>query len=471
MGNFQAITIVAARPGATHSRRPGARAALLALAGVGGGFGFAADAEASAFFVREQSAAAMGNAFAGATAGAEDVTYMFYNGAALGHIDGSQAAGVTTYVLSSAKFRDGEATTVQGVPVAGSEGGRNAGTASLIPALYAVWDVSDAVEALHGIRLGLAVNAPFGFETDYQADWIGRYQAVHSRIQSLAFNPVLAVDPLEDLTLAIGLQAQQLDAKLTNAVDFGTIGAVSGVPGAQPTRQDGFSKLVGDDWGFGWTAGVLYEPEPGTRFGVGYRSAIRHEIRGDARLQLDDAGIGAAVGAQGGTTKAKAKLTTPDVVSFGAHYEIDDAWAVMAEATWTRWSRFRTLRVKFDGSGQPDDVTEQDWRDTWFLAVGGSWRPAEDWTLRSGVAYDQSPARNKTRTPRTPINNGIMLAIGAEYRVLPQLSIAAGYSHFFIESAQLGLRADAPGNTFRGNLDGSSDNHVDTLSVQAVWRF
>ena len=38
---------------------------------------------ASAFFIREQSATALGNAFAGATAGADDITYMFFNGAAI----------------------------------------------------------------------------------------------------------------------------------------------------------------------------------------------------------------------------------------------------------------------------------------------------------------------------------------------------------------------------------------------------
>lgn len=425
----------------------------------------------SAFFIREQSAAALGNGFAGATAGAEDVTYMFYNGAALGHLDGSQVASVASYVYSQAKFRDGQATTVQGVSIEGGEGGRNAGGGSLIPALYGVWDLSGSVEDLPSIRLGLAVNVPFGFETEYEGSWMGRYQAIQSRIQSLAFNPVLAVDPFDELTLAIGLQAQRIDAKLTNAVDFGTAGALFGVPGAQPTQQDGFSKLVGDDWGFGYTAGLLYEPQPGTRFGVGYRSAVHHTIRGNARLQLDADGIGAAVGAEGGTTNAKAELTTPEVVSLGAYHELDDAWVLMGEVTWTRWSRFRTLRVKLDGSDQPDDITEEDWRDAWFFALGCSWQPAEDWKLRSGVAYDQSPARNKTRTPRTPINNGVMLAIGADYQLLPQLGISAGYSHTFIDSARINLDAEDPGNLIRGNLSGSSDNQVDTLSLQLVWRF
>ena len=38
-----------------------------------------AGANAGGFAVKEQSTAAQGNSFAGATAGAEDVTYMFFN--------------------------------------------------------------------------------------------------------------------------------------------------------------------------------------------------------------------------------------------------------------------------------------------------------------------------------------------------------------------------------------------------------
>lgn len=446
--------------------------AVLALAAALPGLAARPDAaSASAFFVREQSATALGNAFAGATAGADDVTYMFYNGAALGRQEGSQAASVASLIVSRAKFGDGAAGTVTGVPIGGGEGGRNGGELSMVPALYALWDAAGDAGTLGNVRLGLAINAPFGFETEYEEGWIGRYHAVQSRLRSISLNPVLSLEPVRGVTVAAGLQAERIEARLTNAVDYGTLGALFGVPGAQPTRQDGFSKLVGDDWGFGWTAGLLLEPWEGTRLGVAYRSAVRHEIEGDARLRPDDAGIATALGVPAGTTAAKARLTTPEVVSVGVHHALDEAWAVMAEATWTRWSRMRLLRVTFDDGVLPDDVTEEDWRDTWFFAAGVTFRPSEAWTLRTGFGYDQSPARNATRTPRTPVNSGFLLGLGASYQPLPALGLAVGYNHWFIESAPIDLRADGPGNSGRGNLSGSSRNAVDTLSVQATWNF
>ena len=428
------------------------------------------EGRASAFFIREQSAAAMGSAFADAAAGAGDPTYMFFNGAALGRQSGSSVAVVGTSVLSQARLRNGAARTFTGAPIAGNDGG-DAGGFSAIPATYGTWDVSRDLGWSEEVRLGVAVNAPFGFETEYRDNWIGRYYAVQSRLRTINVNPIIAWLPFEGVSVAMGLQAQRIDAKLTNAIDFGSFGAASGVPGAVPGGQDGFAKLTGDDWGFGWTMGLLFEPGAGTRLGIGYRSHIRHELQGDARLRLDDAGIGAALGQSAGTSAARANLTLPEIVSFGLHQQLDEDWSIMAEATWTRWSRYRVLGVQFENQDLPDEYTEEDWRDTWFLAGGTSVRLDPEWTLRCGVAWDQSPVPSRTRTPRTPANSGIMLGLGVGWQPSPSVSLAAAFTHFFIESARINLESSSPGNAARGDLSGSNRNSVDAFGLQLVWGF
>ena len=460
-----------ASPRSTHDYRADAVALAASLIC----FAWTPEPLASGFLICEQSATALGNAFAGAVAGGDDLTYMFFNGASLTRQHGSQVAVVGTSILSQAKVHDAEGSTAAGVGIGGGDGGRNAGTTSLIPALYAMWDVSESFAWGQAVRLGLAINAPFGFETEYEDDWVGRYHAIDSRLRTIDINPVLGYQPLPGLSLAIGLQAQYIDAKLTNAIDFGSLGQANGISTAVPTRQDGLAMLTGNDWGFGLTAGLLLEPWPGTRLGVAYRSQVSHDVAGNARFRLDDAGTGAILrGASGAfqDTAAQAHLTTPETVAIGIHQDIDAAWAVDANVTWTRWSRFRQQKVTFDNPAQPDEVTEEDWRDTLFVALGGTWRPDEDWTLRSGVAYDQSPSRNKTRTPRAPANNGVLLAVGASFAPPDRnYAVSFGYSHSFIESARIGLKASEPGNAARGSLSGSSRNAVDTLSLQITWSF
>lgn len=436
--------------------------AALALAASAG------TAAASGFALKEQSASAQGNAFAGAAAGAEDVSAMFFNPAALARQSGSQAAAVLSFIAPQADFEKGRASTAAGTPIAGGADPGDAAEDALVPALYLGWAATD------DLRLGLGVNAPFGLETRYPRDWIGRYHAVHSRLKTVNINPALAWRVSDRISLGAGFQAQWAWAELTNAVDLGTIGAAAGVPGALPGAQDGFADLEGDDWGYGWNAGVLLEPAEGTRLGVSYRSRIEHTLEGDVDFTLDPAGVGAALRAGAGlfrNTDAKADLTTPEAWAFGIHHEITPRFAVMAEADFTRWSRFEELRIEFDNPAQPDSVTEEDWRDTWFYALGATFRPAEAWTLRAGVAHDETPVPDRTRTPRIPDGDRTWLSLGVGWRPAAPLSFDAAYTHIWVDDAELDLRTTGIGNASRGNLSGSYDNAIDIATVQIAWRF
>ncbi|MEN8194958.1 MAG: outer membrane protein transport protein, partial [Pseudomonadota bacterium] len=65
----------------------------------------AGDASAAGFAIKEQSAAAQGNSFAGATAGAEDISYMFFNPAGLTRQEGNQVGVVVSYILPQAEIQ------------------------------------------------------------------------------------------------------------------------------------------------------------------------------------------------------------------------------------------------------------------------------------------------------------------------------------------------------------------------------
>jgi long-chain fatty acid transport protein len=431
---------------------------------------------ASAFALREQSATALGNAFAGGSAAAEDPSYMFFNPAALARQDGTQVLSVASYIRPTTKFNVKDADTAAGVPIGGGNGGDDVADDHVLPALYAVVDLRRHVDVVDNLTIGLAVTAPFGLETDYDSGWAGRYHALQSKLATVNLSPTVAFDLFEGLSIGVGLQAQYVDAELSNAVDFGSIGAASPplAPIAEPTRQDGKARIKGDDWGFGWTAGILYQPRDGTRLGVGYRSHVHHELDGDARFRLDRAGIGTAVAAATGRftdTGAKATLETPETVTFGLYQKIDDRWSVVADAAWTRWSRIDELRVRFDNPNQPDSVTDSDWRDTWFFAAGVTYRPAEPWALRFGAAYDESPVPNRTRTPRVPDNDRYWLTVGASYRPSTHVDLSVGYAHIFGNDASVNLAADDPGNLSRGDLSGDVDASVDIVGVQVRLTF
>jgi long-chain fatty acid transport protein len=49
------------------------------------------------------------------------------------------------------------------------------------------------------------------------------------------------------------------------------------------------SHLKGDEWGFGWNAGILYEVDENNRYGFTYRSEVKVKFDGDYKSSLPSA--------------------------------------------------------------------------------------------------------------------------------------------------------------------------------------
>lgn len=426
-------------------------------------------AMAAGFALKEQSASAQGNAFAGATAGADDISHMFFNPAALGMMRQDQeVVAVASLIAAHMELQSASGTTGAGTPIGGSVPRHNIAELTAVPALYG------------GLRLGeqwaagLGINVPFGLGTDYPDGWVGRYHAVESNVKVIGITPTLAYRPLPGLSFGAGLQASYADATLSNAIDFGTIGAGLGIPGSAPGAQDGFARIDGNDWRLGYTLGVLAEPLAGTRIGVGYRSKVEHRLKGDADFSTGASPTGEAIKAATGAfsdTGVGARLELPASASIGIQQRVTDRVDVMAEAAWTNWSRFDELRITFDNPAQPDSLTEYKWQDSWFVALGATWRPRDDLTLRAGVAYDQSPVDEAHTTPRIPDGDRSWMSLGVGWAPLPWLSVDAAVTHIFVEDAKVRLEASESGNASRGDLDADYENSIDLVSVSAKLRF
>ncbi|MBE9552961.1 MAG: outer membrane protein transport protein [Proteobacteria bacterium] len=389
-----------------------------------------AGAIAAGFAVKEQSTAAQGNSFAGATAGAEDATYMFFNPAGLTRHADHQAALIVNDIIVQGETANADAG-VGGEPASG-----DAAVDAVVPAAYAMWSVSP------DLKLGIGINAPFGLKTEYSQTWAGRYHSVESDMKTININPAIAYRINDVFSVGAGLQIQHIDVTLSNMVNFG--------------GPDLLAEVTGDDWGFGATLGLLAELSDDTRLGLGYRSQVKHNIKGDFTI------------GGGLVSDALADFTAPDMASAGIYHDINSQWAVMGELAWTRWSSFDELRIM--SSGGLISQTPEDWEDVWFFALGATWKPNETWSIRAGAGYDQTPIPDNRRTPRITDEDRILLSLGAQFRPSQNVTINAAYSHFFIKDGSINLPA---GYTTPGlpALTANYENSVDILSVQAVFHF
>lgn len=415
-------------------------------------FSSAAYLEASGFALIEQSVTGLGNAYAGGSAGAEDASTIFFNPAGMTRLKGTQVLFGSHLVIPSAQFNNEGSTRINGSSL-GTDRGKDAGSAGLVPNFYLSHDLGT------NVFVGLGINSPFGLVTDYGTTWIGRYHATKTDMLTININPSIAYKATDYLSFGAGVSAQYMKVEYDSMVDQSALASA-----------DGSVINKGDSWGFGFNAGVLVDIAKDARIGLAYRSQIKHKLSGDA----DFSNINPVLAAlrRLSDTDITATVTLPDTLSLSGHYAFNDQWAVMADVTWTNWSVFDEVRIKFQ-NGAADGVTTTDWKDSWRYSLGLTYKPAAAWTLRTGIAFDQSPvSAPEHRTPRIPDADRLWLSCGFSYTLSKSLGIDFGYTHIFVDDPKINLIATATNeNAARGNLRGTIDAQVNILSAQVRWSF
>ncbi len=409
-------------------------------------------ANGAGFALMEHSASGIGRAYAGSAAGAEAESSIYYNPAGIASVDSPSIVVGSHMLMTSVDFDGGSSyPALGGAPLAGGDGG-DAGVNAVIPNIYFVTGIAD------NLAVGVGLFVPFGLSTDYNEGWSGRYHALESTLETININPTIAWQVSEKLSVGAGFSAQYAEAKLSSAIDFGTI------TGVAPGMLDGKGTMNGDDWGYGFDVGVIYAFTPESKLGISYRSAIKHKLEGKAHFNVPAPvsaiqSLGVFV-----DTKGSAKIELPANVSLGGTQKIGEDFALMFGVTWTEWSSFDELRVKYD-SFQADSVTDESWNNAWLFSLGGEYYANEDWTLRAGTAFDESPVPNVDhRTPRIPDSDRIWLTCGMGYKVSDNIILDFGYAHVFFDDSKVNLISET-GDNLVGDYSGSAD----VFSMQLKW--
>ncbi|BAY07826.1 OmpP1/FadL family transporter [Calothrix sp. NIES-2098] len=413
---------------------------------------------AGGFALNEQSVKNLGNGFAGSAASAEDASTIFSNPAGLTRLEGNSVVGSTFVIFPTIQFQNQGSRVVTGVPLTGGNSG-DAGVDVVVPNLYAAWSLSDRV------KLGLGINVPFGLITKYDNNWVGRYQAVESKFTTYNINPTIAAKVSDNFSVGAGLNIQYAEATLSNAIDFGLVGRSVGLP-TLPQQADGFVKVTGSDWSVGYNLGVMYEPSKSTRIGLSYRSPITQKIRGNADFTVPDNLRILTARGQFTDTGASAIVNLPDTLSLAVYQELSPRVSVVGDVTWTQWSRFRELRVKFDNPAQADSVQPENWNDTYRVGVGLNYALNDRLTLRTGVTYDPSPISEEYNTPRLPGGDRTIVGFGATYKPSKSFNVDIGYTHVFSDDSSINQSS-----TTAGTLTGKFASEVDVIGLQLNWQF
>jgi len=403
----------------------------------------------------------LGESYAGAGSKADDASIEFDNPAGMVRIKKQELAVSTVAVNAHSTFKATSATNRWGDDVLNTATKTTSHplTTNYLPAIHYVLPLNQQW------YFGFGVTVPFGLETNYAKDSAARYFGTDSKIETVNINPSLAYAFNDHFSFGLGLSAQYIHADLDQMVD-----AASLAPSKPSTATNMDAEIDNEahDWGFGWNAGILYQFTPNTRVGLTYRSKIHHNAKGKSKVtipdsydEMDKEVLENTYGLKDGDVSTK--LDLPETIVLSGYHDINQAWAMMASATYTRWRRFKDLTMEFT-SGLSDATIHENFHDTMKYAIGTDYRPNSRTILRAGLAYDQSPTCNKYRTIPLPDASRQWASLGLKYMFTKTFAIDLGYAYVHINRGSVDQTSS--GNTITGNYRHS---YANLFGAQLNW--
>jgi long-chain fatty acid transport protein len=395
----------------------------------------------------------LGNAYAGAAAAAEDASTVWWNPAGMSRLPRGKHLLLGGHaIVPSTEFSNG-ASVPAALQTTNNGNGGDAGEAAFVPNVFYAMDLNPAWS------IGVGVNVPFGLKTEYDNNWVGRFQGISSEVKTININPSISYRLSERASIGFGVSYQFGEIDLETAVNISALAGGALGPNVEARNK---TSIDGDAWGF--NIGALFDVGPATRVGVHYRSSLSYDQDGTTSFSNVPPALAANPLLSSGNVRLE--FDTPATLSFSAAHRVNNQLELLADATWTEWSKIDRLPiVRTSGplSGQALDTLTFNFDDTWRVAIGANYKWSGPWTLRAGVAFDQSPVPNaETRTVRLPDEDRYWLSLGATYQMSKVSRFDFGYTFISIKDADINNDQRAVG---RGLVNGTYEATVNIFSV------
>ncbi|AQT88283.1 long-chain fatty acid transporter [Enterobacter roggenkampii] len=289
---------------------------------------------------------------------------------------------------------------------------------------------------------GASVTSNYGLATEFGDNYAAGAFGGKTDLETLNLNLSGAYRLDSHWSFGVGFDAVYAKAKIERyAGDLGKVVAGSGaLPPALARQVAGIpadtqiAYLKGDEWGFGWNAGILYELDKNNRYGFTYRSEVKIDFDGDYKSSLPSAynqilgNFGLPMGTNGSTTGGSLSLHLPEMWELSGYNKVAPQWAIHYSLTYTSWSQFQELKAT-NSKGDTLFYKDESFRDAYRIALGTTYYMDDNWTFRTGIAFDDSPVPADKRSISIPDQDRFWLSAGATYAFNKDASIDAGISY------------------------------------------
>lgn len=375
-----------------------AAAAVALLASVG-------NANAAGYQLNEFSVTNLGRSFAGIGVAGDDYSALGYNpaGMTLMKRSGMQAGLTMTEVASK----------IRGI---GDQSGKKTDMDFMIPlpSMFGQYNVNDK------LFLGAGIYVPFGLATRYGHDsFIAKDEngVRRSELEVVDGNISAAYKVDNHLSLGVSGILRHIKGKLTSNVN-------SYLPNLA------YSDFKVSGWSTTMNLGAMYEFDEDTRVGLSYRFKSTQRTTGHHTVTFNPQYAALLHMQDVNRYDSVSDPELPASLILSGYHKFGEKWGTTATVKYTQWHRFHVFPAYSSGTGNLD--VQYRWKDAWNFALGQDYYLNENWTLRAGLAWDQSPVPNSTyRTNRIPDTDRLWTSFGVSYAT-GNHQFDFGYAHLFM---------------------------------------
>jgi len=469
-------------------------------------------AHAEGYKLYEQSVSSMGNAYAGRGAQISDASLVQSNPAALSQLSSAQWAGGLNIIDAQTNYRDVAATNANGAVVVGRDSGKN----SLLEAVPFAFFADQFNEDIH---FGFGFYVPFGLSSDYANDWAGRYFADETAIQVLAIQGAVSYQLTPQWALGLGLNLNYAEGTLSKTKDHN--GLCETGPRINLIYQrdvytaaycDSHYEVSGDDVAAGYSLGLHGQPFHHLKVALVYHSELKFDLRGDSvirntpitganalglpnfivvapQLPAIDKTTGKLAVQPTLTEASRLALTTPANLMLSLDQQLTTDWSWQASLNWTGWSAFKHIEIVSDdaapslslSTSQPQNLAKpgyigyipQYWHDSWSTSVGLTVQAQPDLQLKTGIAYDENPIRQRHKTARVPTADRLWWTLGANWAIDRHWTLDLAYGYMWMSALTINEHEfnALDQRIYQSQLQASFKNHAQVLGLQVNYRY
>jgi long-chain fatty acid transport protein len=150
-------------------------------------------------------------------------------------------------------------------------------------------------------------------------------------------------------------------------------------------------------------------------------------------------------------------LKLPDTWIFSATHQVSDKWQLLGDVSFTGWSSIPKLDLVRTTTGAPAQTIDSDFRDTWRIAAGATYKYSPKMNLKFGLAFDQSPVKGEaTRLVSLPDNDRTQISVGSQYLLGNGSTVDIGLAYLMMGDSPINNNQSPARGTVTGSFAGNA---------------